>query len=100
MRQKTLDFLEGHQSFTPTKWREVAEWRRKNRSWLRYSQKIALFLITYMKQGNLTQNDIAKRIGCTQQYVSKILKGTENLTIETISKIEEATGKKIMSLDK
>ena len=30
MKQKTLDFLEAHQSETPSKWREEAEWRRDN----------------------------------------------------------------------
>ena len=29
-------------------------------------------------------------MGCSQQYISKILKGQENLSIETIYKIEEA----------
>ena len=29
-------------------------------------------------------------MGCPQQYVSRVLKGTENLSIETISKIESA----------
>ena len=29
-------------------------------------------------------------MGCSQQYVSKILKGQENLSIETICKIEDA----------
>lgn len=37
MKQKTLEFLEAHQSETPPKWREEAEWRRENASWLRHS---------------------------------------------------------------
>ena len=28
-------------------------------------------------------------MGCSQQYVSKLLKGSENLTLETIAKLEE-----------
>lgn len=42
MRVKTLEFLEAHQSETPSKWREEAEWRRENASWLRHSQQIAV----------------------------------------------------------
>ena len=38
----------------------------------------------------VNQKELAKRMGCTPQYVSKILKGKENLSLETISKIEEA----------
>ena len=33
--------LKEHQSSTPSKWRENAEWRVANKSWLRYSQHIA-----------------------------------------------------------
>ena len=29
-------------------------------------------------------------MGCSQQYISKVLKGKENLSLETISKIEFA----------
>ena len=99
MRQKTLQYLESHQSATPSKWREEAQWRRENKKWLRYSRKIALVLLSYMKQEHLTQAAIAEKIGCTQQYVSRILKGTENLTIETIAKIERVTGFKLLTFD-
>jgi transcriptional regulator with XRE-family HTH domain len=34
--------------------------------------------------------DAAERMGCSQQYVSKILKGRENLSLETLAKIEDA----------
>ena len=30
MKKKTLEFLEAHQSETPSTWREEAEWRRDN----------------------------------------------------------------------
>lgn len=42
MKQKTLDFLDSHQSKTPSKWREEAEWRRANADMLRHSQKMAV----------------------------------------------------------
>ena len=32
--------LKEHQPSTPSKWRENAEWRMANKSWLRYSQQI------------------------------------------------------------
>lgn len=90
MKQKTLDYLESHQSKTPSKWRDEATWRRENKAWLRHSQRIAVKLLSFMKRENLTQNAMAERMNCTQQYVSKILRGTENLTLETLSKLEEA----------
>jgi transcriptional regulator with XRE-family HTH domain len=38
----------------------------------------------------MTQKILAERMGCSQQYVSKILKGRENLSLETLAKIEDA----------
>ena len=35
-------------------------------------------------------------MGCGQQYVSKVLKGRENLSLETISKIEACLGIQIL----
>ncbi len=92
MKQKTLEFLEAHQSETPSTWREEAEWRRDNWSWLRHSQMIAAKVLLQMKQKGLTQKALAERMNCTQQYVSKILKGKENMSLDTLSKLEDALG--------
>ena len=92
MKKKTLEFLEANQSGTPSTWREEAEWRRDNWSWLRHSQKIAVKVLLQMKQEGLTQKALAERMDCTQQYVSKILKGRENMSLDTLSKLEDALG--------
>lgn len=96
MRQKTQEYLESHQSETPSKWREEAEWRRVNSTWLRHSQHIAVRVLCYMKRESLTQSAMAERIDCTQQYVSKLLKGTENLSLETLTKLELVMGEKLI----
>ena len=92
MKKETQEFLEVHQSETPSTWREEAEWRRDNWSWLRHSQKIAVKVLLQMKQEGLTQKALAERMDCTQQYVSKILKGKENMSLDTLSKLEDALG--------
>ena len=91
-KKKTIEFLEAHQSETPSKWREEAEWRRANASWLRHSQMIAVKVLIQMKQENLTQKILAERMNCTQQYVSKILKGKENMSLDTLTRLEDALG--------
>ena len=96
MKQKTLDYLESHQSETPTAWHNEANWRRENKVWLRHSQRIAVKMLSFMKRENLTQNAMAERLDCTQQYFSKILRGTENLTLETLSKLENAMGTQLL----
>lgn len=47
-------------------------------------------MLDRMEELGLTQKQLAERMGCSQQYISRILKGTENLSIETITKIENA----------
>jgi antitoxin component HigA of HigAB toxin-antitoxin module len=87
-----VDILKKFESKTPSKWREEAEWRRANRAWLRRSQTVAMRMLDKMSEMKWTQSQVAEKLGCTQQYVSKIVKGSENLTLEMLSKIEDALG--------
>ena len=88
--KKTVELLNKHRSPTSSKWREEALFRRDNRRWLRYSQIIAMMTLDAMERKGFTQKALADKMGCTQQYVSKLLKGQENLSIQTIAKLEEA----------
>lgn len=60
--------------------------------WRMSSQNIALHVRTRMSEAGITQQQLAQALGCSQQYVSTILKGTENLTLETICRIEDVLG--------
>lgn len=82
--------LEDFASPTPSKWRENTICRLENSRWLRRSQKIAIEMLDRMEFLGVNQKELAQRMGCTPQYVSKILKGKENLSLETICKIEDA----------
>ena len=86
---KTIDILNKYKSETAN-WREEAEYRRRNARWLRYSAMIALQVRERMSQIGMTQVVLAEKLGCTQQHVSMLLKGKNNLTLETIAKLEEA----------
>jgi len=85
---RAIDFLETNQSSTPSRWRENAEWRRNNEYWLKYSRYITLQVLRAMDTQSVTQVELAKRMGCTQQYVSNLLKGSSNMTLETIARLE------------
>jgi antitoxin component HigA of HigAB toxin-antitoxin module len=95
----TIVRLKEHQSATPSKWREAALERKANREWLRYSQYIAMLMLDKMESIGMTQKSLAEIMGCSQQYVSKILKGKENLSLETLSKIESALGIAILQME-
>ena len=47
-------------------------------------------MLSRMDEQHITQTILAEKMGCSQQYISKVLKGKENLSLETISKIESA----------
>lgn len=94
--EEIISKLREHQSQTPSKWRENAEWRIKNKAWLRYSQHIAMMMLDKMEELHMSQKSLSELMGCSQQYVSKVLKGQENLSLETISKIESCLDLQIM----
>ena len=74
--------------------------RWDNSAWLTYSQDIALSLHYYMRVNEMTQRELADKMGVSSVYVGKLLKGGENLTLETISKIETVVGKKLIKVVK
>lgn len=88
--------LERFSSLTPSNWRKEAEERQAKKEWLRYSQMIAMKMLDRMEELGLTQKMLAERMGCSQQYVSKVLRGRENLSLETLCKIENALNLQII----
>ena len=65
-REEIISNLRFHSSETPSRWREKAEWRNANKSWLRYSQRIAMMMLDKMEELGLTQKTLAERMGCSQ----------------------------------
>lgn len=74
----------------------VAEFRKENKAWLRRSAQIALAIRRELRLQGMTQQDLAGKMAVSPQYVGRILKGQENLTLETISKIEFAIGRSLL----
>lgn len=91
--------LKEHKASAPSKWRENAEWRMANKSWLGYSQHIAMMMLDKMEEMGMTQKRLSEIMGCSQQYVSKVLKGQENLSLETLSKIERCLQIQILGIN-
>ena len=92
MNEKIVNKLEQFPSATPSRWREKAEERRESEAWRRESRRIALMMLDRLEALGMSQADLAARLGCTQQYVSRILKGHENLSLKTICKIDDVLG--------
>lgn len=91
-RDEAIDRLSSYQSPTLSEWREkeAVYQTAKSQGWLKYSRKIAIKVAMSMKYQNISRQELAERMGCSPQYVSRLLKGEENLSLETICKLEEA----------
>lgn len=85
---------------------ENIKWRKENREWLRKSQAIAIKILTKLKEnkaGKLfpsTQVQLAEQLNVSAQQVNKWLRGKENFTLETISKLEAALSISILDITK
>lgn len=80
--------------------REDAKFRKQNRDWLLKSAEIALKIIDILKENKMTQAELAAKLETSPQNISKILKGQENLTLETIVKLEKSLGIELIAVPK
>ena len=76
-----------------------AQMSQEEKTWFNHSQMIANIMSARMKELGMTQKMLAEKMNCTQQYISKILKGRENLSLEAISKIENALDINFLQMD-
>jgi ribosome-binding protein aMBF1 (putative translation factor) len=76
----------------PSGWMEKAKYRRENRAWLKKAAVIALKVLSALKAQGITQKELAERMNVSPQQISKIVSGQENLTLETIVRLEAALG--------
>ncbi len=71
-------------------WIDNAEKRQKNKDWLKNSKKIALKVLQTLRDKKMSQKNLAEIINVSPQQINKIVKGKENMTLETITKLENA----------
>jgi len=75
-----------------SKWIEQADYYELNKEWLDKSALIAIKILSTLRNQSSSQKDLATSIGVSPQYINKVVKGYENLSLETICKIEKALG--------
>jgi transcriptional regulator with XRE-family HTH domain len=73
-------------------WKQDAEWRKENRNWLAKSAHIALQVLDQLDVLGWSQKDLAEQMGTSPQYISKLCKGHENLTLKNITMLESILG--------
>lgn len=95
-REKFLKLVSGKDTEIAN---EIAE-RRKNRDMLRASGRIALKVRSALRELGMSQKDLADNLGVTPQYVSKLVKGKENFTLDTIVKLQNVLSIEILASSK
>ena len=75
-----------------------ALWMRENEAWLEKSGSIAIKVLMAIDTQGTSQKELAEKMGVSAQYVNKIVKGNENLSLETISKLEAALGIQLIEI--
>ena len=83
-REKFLELV----SDVDIKAEERINWRIANREWLRVSQGIGLDILERLDEWGWSQKDLAEKMGVSPQYVNKIVKGSENFTLESLVKLQ------------
>jgi transcriptional regulator with XRE-family HTH domain len=92
------------QSIKDSGWMKQAQWEEDNEYWLELSFRIAVRIsltLSANKKANIypkNQVELAEAMGCTPQYVSKLMKGQENMQIETICKIGRILNTKLIEV--
>lgn len=86
---KNIEILNKLSEGNTSDWLEKAEWRRQNKSWLDNSAKIAIKVISELDRQGKTRKDLAKEMGVSPQNISKLLSGSANLGLETITRFEK-----------
>ena len=87
-------------------WLAKAKWRQENEDWLDVSFNIAIKVASTLSANKKTgafpksQVELADAMECSAQYVNKLLKGQENLQIETICKIGRILGIALIEVPK
>jgi len=79
-------------------WLQKVKYRRENKKWLSYSRKISLRMLSAIEDiVGMNQKKLAELAGVSPQQISKIIKGRENLTLQTIAKFSEILGTELIS---
>ena len=77
--------------------RQEMECRNESREWLALSAKFALLVRRILREEGMTQKEMARRMGVSSVQVTKLLSGKENISLQTIAKVEKALGRSLIS---
>ncbi len=83
--------------------KQMTEWEKlalkiENEEWRDKAASIAITVLMLLDRQKMTKQQLAEKMGVKPQYVSRVVKGHANLTLDTIAKLEKALGTPIISV--
>jgi DNA-binding XRE family transcriptional regulator len=76
-------------------WQNDVIYHEQNQEWLDYSAKIAVLILRILRENKAkgrfpsSQKELAEVIKVSPQQINKYIRGTENLTLETLLRISQ-----------
>lgn len=90
MKSKNLENFQKLVSDEKSGWLDKFLYHQSNKKWLDKSAKVAVNVLEALHEKGLSQKDLAEKMNVSAQQINKIVRGKQNLTFETIAKLETA----------
>lgn len=94
MNNKTITDILDQMATQDSTWIAAAKSRQENKEWHDRSARIAIRILTQLRDNKkmekypTNQKELAELMRVSPQQINKIVKGNENLTLETIARLE------------
>lgn len=98
MKTKNLENFQKLISNEQSGWLDKFLYYEANKNWLDKSSLIAIAVLEALKTKNMSQKELASKVKVSAQQINKIVKGKQNLSLETISKLEDALKISLISI--
>ncbi|TWF35866.1 hypothetical protein FHW36_108222 [Chitinophaga polysaccharea] len=92
LRKKLNELTAGDDGKESVEFFARVAFREANKDWLVKSGDIIMTVIAVMSKLKLTPADMAKRMNISEEEMYKILRGDENMTLQTIVRMEKVFG--------
>lgn len=73
------------------------EKRNRNKAMLRESKRIATMILVKLDKLGWTQKTLSEKMGVSPQQINKIVRGQENLTLDTLLRLQEVLDVQILA---
>jgi len=90
MKSKNLENFQKLVSDEKSYWMAKFEYYKTNKKWLDKSAKVAITVLEALREKGWSQKDLSEKMNVSAQQINKIVRGKQNLTFETVGKLETA----------